>query len=182
MHIKIGYVYNNLGLIEETKANLEDALTFYNQSLAIAKHNFGDTHPETADAYTKIGGIHRIKRNFSVANDYMQKALQIHMEASGPDHMSTASVYYTLGNLNAEIGNHSKSISFMSKAAAIFKTTLGDAHPAVFYFKYVIALGHITKEQFEEAEVLLNEVVAFQKEIKDEKGIQMALALSLIHI
>ena len=184
-HIKVGYVYNNLGLIEETKANLEEALAFYNESLIIAKHNYGEEHPETADAYIKIGGIHQLKRNFSEANDFLQKALQIHMEASGPDHMSTASAYYTLGVLNAEIGNHLKSIAFMDKAAAIFKMTLGDTHPVVFYFKYLIALGHINRGQYEESEDLLNEVVQFQKEIKEEKGIQMALAyehLGKVHL
>lgn len=184
-HIKVGYVYNNLGLIEESKANLEVALNFYNQSLAIAKYNFGDDHAETADAYVKIGDIHRIKRNFSVANDYLQKALDIHLATSGPDHINTASVYYTLGSLYGETGNYIKSLSFISKAAAIYKTALGDTHPVVNVFQYLIALGHINSKQYDEAEVLLNQVVQFQKNIGEEDAIEMALAyehLGKVHL
>ncbi len=184
-HIKVGYVYNNLGLIEESKANLEEALVFYTQSLAIAKHNYGDDHPETADAYIKMGGINRIKGNFVVANDFFQKALGIHLETSGPDHPNTASVYYNLGTLHGKTGNNIKSLAFFSKAAAIYKTTFGEAHPIVNVFQYLIGLVHIDLNQYDQAEVILNQVVQFQKDRGEMNAIEMALAyehLGKVHL
>lgn len=184
-HIKVGYVYNNLGLIEETKANLEEALYFYSQSLAIAKHNYGDAHPETADAYLAVGGINRIKGNYTVANDFFQKALSIHLDASGPDHPTTAAVYLALGFLHGQTGNNVKSLAYFSKATAIYKTTLGEAHPMFCAYKYLTGLGHINLNQHDKAEVILNEVVAFQKDIGDVKGVLTALAyehLGKVHL
>ncbi len=184
-HIKVGHVYNNLGIIEETKANLEEALAFYKQSLEIAKYNFGDAHPETADAYLTVGGINRIKGNYTVANDFFQKALNIHLDASGPDHPNTAAVYFALGSLHGQTGNNVKSLSYFSKVAAISKNTLGEAHPTFNVYKYLTGLGHINLNQHDKAEVILNEVVEFQKGIGEVKGVLMALAyehLGKVHL
>ncbi len=184
-HIKVGYVYNNLGLIEESKANPEEALVFYTQSLAIAKYNYGDDHPETADAYIKVGGINRIKNNLSVANNFFHKALSIHLETSGPDHPNTASVYYALGSLHGKTGNDIKSLAFFSKAAAIYKKTFGEAHPIVNVFQYLIGLVHIDLNQYDQAEVILNQVVQFQKDRGEMNAIEMALAyehLGKVHL
>lgn len=175
-HEKVGYVYNNLGIIAEDKGLFEEAIAYYKQSLEIIIANNGTQNADVADAYLKIGDAHRMMKNYAVANGYAHKALAILQEKFGATHINTSYVYYNLGLLHSEMGNHKKGLSYISKMAGIFEKVYGTDHQKVNYLKYLMAVSYIKMEQYDKAEGILKTVITHYLKREEEGYYLVAMA------
>lgn len=70
-----GVIYNNIGSIKEKKNKLDEAIGFYNKSIAVATENKNEI--QLIDTYHNIGKAYKKKKQYSIALDYYFKALEL---------------------------------------------------------------------------------------------------------
>ncbi len=83
---------NDLGVLLHTLGETDQAITFYNQALAIDLKVLGDQHPNVAIRYNNLGSAWQGKGDVEQAITFFKKALPILQSKLGDDHPNTKTV------------------------------------------------------------------------------------------
>ncbi|CAF1411450.1 unnamed protein product [Adineta steineri] len=122
-------IYNQLGLIKYDQGKYEEALTFYEKSLAIYQKTLSPNDPQLAVSYNNIGNVHQIMRNYPKALSSHDKALEIRQQSLPPNHPHLAICYNNIGNVHNYMGNYPKALSYYEKTLEIDQQSLPSNHP-----------------------------------------------------
>ncbi|MCC6971697.1 MAG: tetratricopeptide repeat protein, partial [Phycisphaerales bacterium] len=105
----------NLGLIEQTRGNLDAAAEYHKKSLAI-EEKLG--HPEgMAAQYGNLGNVERTRGNLDAAEEYLKKSLAIDEKLGRQEGM--ANQYGNLGLIEKTRGNLDAAEQYHKRALAI---------------------------------------------------------------
>jgi len=118
-----------LGMIAESKGDLESSLKWYSKSLNIAMQTFTDVHPNIATTHNSIGEIYRKKGNYSHALESYHKALDIFQQVFGNDHDNVATCYNNIGIVHKNEKKYSEALKWYKKAVIIREKCLPFNHP-----------------------------------------------------
>ncbi|CAF0841700.1 unnamed protein product [Adineta steineri] len=121
--------YVQLGLIKDSQGKYQEALTFYETSLAIKQKSLPPNHPDLATSYNNIGIVHSKMANYPKALSSIEKAFKIWQQLLPPNHFDLAYSYGNIGVVLAKLGNYPKAHSFHEIALEIQQQSLPSNHP-----------------------------------------------------
>ncbi|CAF1496042.1 unnamed protein product [Adineta steineri] len=122
-------IYNQLGLIKYDQGKYEEALTFYEKSLAIYQKTLSPNDPQLAVSYNNIGNVHQIMRNYPKALSSHDKTLEIDQQSLPPNHPHLAICYNNIGLVHDNMGNYPRALLSHEKALEIWQQSLPPNHP-----------------------------------------------------
>ncbi|CAF1346237.1 unnamed protein product [Adineta steineri] len=122
-------IYHRLGWIKGDQGKYEEALTFYEKSLAIRHKILPANHLDLAQSYNYIGNVHSDMGNYPKALSSYEKALEIRQQSLPPTHPDLASSYNNIGNVHRRMGNYPKALSSHERALEIRQQSLPPNHP-----------------------------------------------------
>ncbi|CAF0764157.1 unnamed protein product [Adineta steineri] len=124
-------IYLHLGVIKYVQGKYEEALTFYEQSLAIYQKILPCSHPDMASSHNNIGLVHYSMSNYPKALSSHEKAYEIEQQSLPPNHPHFAKSLNNIGNVHFRMGNYPKALSFHEKALEIQQLSLPTNHPGL---------------------------------------------------
>ncbi|CAF4168483.1 unnamed protein product [Adineta steineri] len=122
-------LYDQLGSIKRDQGKYEEALTFYEKSLAIDQKTLPSNHPNLAISYNNIGLVHKNMGNYPKALSSHEKALEIKQQSLPPNHPNLAISYNNIGIVYKNMGNYTKALFYYEKDLEISKQSLPPNHP-----------------------------------------------------
>ncbi|CAF0950562.1 unnamed protein product [Adineta steineri] len=122
-------VYHRLGLTKDGQGKYQEALAFYEQSVAIYLKTLPPNHPDLAISHNNIGNVHNSMGNYPKALSSHEKALEIKQQSLPPNHPDLASSYNNIGLVQCSMGNYPKALSYYEKALEIQQQSLPPNHP-----------------------------------------------------
>ncbi|CAF1405332.1 unnamed protein product [Adineta steineri] len=123
------HIYHQLGGIKDAQGKYEEALTFYEKSLAIRQDTLPPNHPYLAAFHNNTGEVHRNMANYPKALSYYEKALEISQQSLSPNHPALAIPYSNIGIVHHSMGNYSKALLSLEKALKTEQESLPPNHP-----------------------------------------------------
>ena len=147
----------NLGKAAHEAGQEEEALAFYQASLAANEKLFGDEHPDTGRALTNLGTqLSRLGRH-DEAQQHLERALATFESVLGADHPWVATA---LANLSMNYGRQGKlepAIATQQRALQIRRASHGVEHPSVRRSMFNLAFSLYEARRYEDARALLVE-------------------------
>ena len=162
----IAHNYNLSGLIFEKRINFEEALHWFNLSLALRKRILRIGHPDFAQNYLNIGVLHFRKGDYQKASTFYQNALENKVNAYGEKNISVAGVYLNLGVVSDKNGDHEKALSYYHKAESIMLGIGNENHAMLGDIYNNLGIGYKNIEQNQQSlifykKALINYLEAF---------------------
>ncbi|CAF1181871.1 unnamed protein product [Adineta steineri] len=122
-------IYHRLGLIKDDQGKYQEALAFYEKTVAIKQQSHSPNHPGFANCYNCIGRVHFKTSSYPKALFYYEKALEIQQQSLLHNHPSLAYSYGNIGLVNYEMADYPKALSYHEKALEIQQQSLPPNHP-----------------------------------------------------
>jgi tetratricopeptide (TPR) repeat protein len=126
---KKGDIYCLLGRAKYSRAEYEEAITFYEKSLEIYRKNLHPNDFHFVSSYGNIGVVYKNMGEYSKALSYYGKALQIQQQSLPSNHPDLAKSYNNIGLVYDSTGEYSKALSSHGKALEIQQQSLPSNHP-----------------------------------------------------
>ncbi len=118
----------NLAGVAVQQENAAEALTLYEQALAIDRRLYGDDDPRVAASLYGLGARCRLAGNAERAEPLLRQALAIYSRSLGADHTQAASVAGSLGLALHAQGRLTEAREHLEQALATRRRLLGDDH------------------------------------------------------
>ena len=109
--------YNNIGMVYDSKGELDKALEFYNKALEIQKEKAPNSL-DLAGSYNNIGLVYRQKGELDKALEFYNKALEITKEKA-PNSLDLAASYNNIGLVYRQKGDAARAEEYLKKAEEI---------------------------------------------------------------
>jgi tetratricopeptide (TPR) repeat protein len=122
-------IYNQLGTIKDTQGEYQEAIIFYEKSLAIKQQSLPTNHPSLASSYNNIGNVYDSIGDYPKALSSHEKALAIKQQSLLPNHPDLAASYNNIGSVYRSMNDYLKALSSYEKALAIQQQSLPPNHP-----------------------------------------------------
>ena len=113
----------------EYLAQYNRALEYYQQSLAIKRQVYDESHPDVANSYINIGSIYSAQGDYARALEYYQQDVVIVKQVYGESHPDVAGTYNDIGYVYYAQGDYDHALEYYKKSLAIRKQVLGLDHP-----------------------------------------------------
>ncbi len=140
----LGRVYSSLGLYQQARPLLEEAL-------AIMKTAGEESRLEMADGLLELSFVYGTQRQYTEALVLSREALSIREEAVGADHVEVTPALDRLGTLLRDTGDYAQARKHFERSLAIREKALGPEHiELVRTLTELGRLDHMTG-QYEEA-------------------------------
>ena len=152
----LGLVYRNLGLYEQARPLLAEAL-----SARTALSGEGD--PETAESLNTFGSVVLLSGQPEASRPYFERALAIQERTLDPGDSELARTLNNLANVLAKAGDLDGAKSLYERALSIREQALGREHPEVA--KVLNNLGVLLRRagRFDEARPILERALAIRE-------------------
>ncbi|CAF1263165.1 unnamed protein product [Adineta steineri] len=128
------FVYHQLGSIKDDQGKYEEALTFYEKSLAIHQKTLPSNHPDLASSYNDIGVVLHNMGKYPKALSYFEKVLEIKQQSLPSNPSDLAYPYNNIGAVYYDMGNYPKALSYYGKALEIAQHSRPSNHPYLARF------------------------------------------------
>lgn len=122
-------IYHQLGLAKYEQGEYQDAIGYYEKSLAITQKRFPPNHPYLATSYNNIGNVYGYIDDHSKALWFHEKALEIQQQFFPSNHPDLAKHYNNVGEVYGIMRKFLKALSFHEKALEIRQNSLPPNHP-----------------------------------------------------
>ena len=122
---------NEAGFMAQTLGHYDQAVKYYEKSLAITLKIYGPERPEVASNWINLGAAWDDKGEYDKAIEYYEKALASDLKTFGPEHPNVARNWNNLGTAWNARGENDKAIEYYEKALASNLKTFGPEHPDV---------------------------------------------------
>ncbi|CAF3712512.1 unnamed protein product [Adineta steineri] len=124
-----GPIYHQLGWIKDNQGECQEALKYYEKSLAILQKVLPSNHLDLAWPYNHIGTVHFNMGDYSKALSFNEKALIIRQQSLPTNHPDVGASYNNIGYVYYNMRNYSKALSFYKKDLEIGQQSLPSSHP-----------------------------------------------------
>ncbi|WP_299221511.1 CHAT domain-containing protein [uncultured Aquimarina sp.] len=113
------YANDNIGEYYYSLSDYDNALIFYEKSLALKKENRIDDEFSIAHSYIKISSVYNKKSSYAVAIEFLKKSEQIFSRAKDQNATGIVLTYNSLGDCYNLQGEYKKAIAYFNKAIDI---------------------------------------------------------------
>ncbi len=109
----------DLAAISRLQGDYKEAELLNRRALAIAEHQLGPTHPDTATILGDLAGLYQDQGKYKRAKPLYQRALAIREKMLGPEHPETAATLNNLARLYRAQGKYQQAEPLYQRALAI---------------------------------------------------------------
>jgi non-specific serine/threonine protein kinase/serine/threonine-protein kinase len=169
--ITMGRVYRGLGLYDQSRVLLEEALE-------IRRIEAGDDALEMACSQEELGTLLGTVGDYEAARMLFESALAIREEKLGKEHPDVGLTSSNLGNLYRQIRDFEKAIPYYERALAIREKALGPDHPDVSNSLNGLAIVLEAMGKYEEALPLYTRALAIREKALGPDHPQVATSLN----
>lgn len=154
----IGQVYNELGLFEQGRPLLEQALT-------IRERELGSDDPEVAATLDDLANLHRVRGSLPVAESLMLRSLEINERVLGTDDPAVAANLGGLGGIYMAQGRYAEAVPMFQRSVEINERTheVPDADFAAALFN--LGTIYLVQGRLADAEPLLQRALTIREEV-----------------
>jgi serine/threonine-protein kinase len=124
-------ILNDLGLLNQTRGDLDTAERLYAEALIVDRQVLGERHMNVAIRLNNLGSVKRMRGDLDAADSLLRAALDIKLERIGRTDLSTANTLNQLGVTLHARGDLAGADSLYREVLAIRRQVSGDAHPQV---------------------------------------------------
>ncbi|CAF4661311.1 unnamed protein product [Rotaria socialis] len=125
------HIYHQLGWLKNDQGEYQQAVTFYEKSLAIERKTLPEDDASLAPTYSNIGAVYKNMGEYSKALEYYEKSLKIKEISLPPTHPDLAASYGNIGIVYDNMGEYSKALEFYEKSLKIKEISLPPNHPSL---------------------------------------------------
>jgi CHAT domain-containing protein len=169
---------NNLALLYRDMGQYEEALPFFQQSVAIRKKALGEEHPDYALGLNNLALLYLFMGQYEKALPLFQQALTIQKKTLGEEHPDYALSLSNLALSYREMGQYEKALPLFQQALTIQKKTLGEEHPDYASGLNNLVLLYRDMGQYEKALPLSQQALTIQKKTLGEEHPNYASGLN----
>ena len=119
----------NAGFYLHQRAQLVEAESLYQHSLAIREKSCGSEHPDTAESLSKLAWLYKDQGKYAKAETLDERALEIREKVLGPEHSETATSLNNLARVYQDQGRMREAEPLFQRALGIKERVLGPEHP-----------------------------------------------------
>ncbi|MBX9696273.1 MAG: tetratricopeptide repeat protein [Cyanobacteria bacterium] len=144
---------NQLGLLHQDLADLDESKRVLNEALAIEREHFGEETERVGDIINSLGLTYWRQGDDTKALDFLREAMATFAKTVGEEHEKYAESLDGAGIIYQRLREADKALDCHVRSLEIRKRCLGETHPDVGYSLYNLAnakamLGD--KDEFEE--------------------------------
>ena len=122
-------IYHLLGMMKSQQGDDQEAIAFYEKSIAIEQKITPLRHANLARFHNNIGVGYRNMGEYSKALSFQKQALAIRQQLLSPNHPDLVGSYNNIGLIYYEMGEYPKALAFQKQALAIRQQLLPPNHP-----------------------------------------------------
>ncbi len=167
----MGYVYRALGLFDEGRPLLE-------QALALRERELGPDHPDVARSLKDLANLHRAVGNFDEAEPLFMRALAIEEAAYGPVHADLARTVNGLAALHWEQAEYDEAQPLFERSVAINEEIFGPMHQEVARSHSNLGGMLLSLRKLDEAEPHLRRALTIREKVLDPNHPDLAGSLN----
>lgn len=119
------------GILADILAEYDQAIIYYEKSLASYLEVLGSEHPNVATIWINLGQTWEKKGEYDKAINYYEQALASYLKTLDPEHSFVAVAWNNLGSAWDDKGDYGKAIDYFEKALKSDLKTFGLEHPTV---------------------------------------------------
>ena len=123
--------YASLGIVEESRGDLDQAQVFKEKALALRERYLGPDHPSVANALNMMGVLYMMRGDLERSLRTHERALKIRVAAFGELHHEVASSQVNLGETLRLRGESARCIESVQAAQRTLAAILGPGHPDI---------------------------------------------------
>ncbi|MEM9454027.1 MAG: serine/threonine-protein kinase [Myxococcota bacterium] len=124
---------NIAGLVHARQGKLDDALHYFQRTLAVVEESLGPRHPQVSPALNSIGVVLANQGKFDDALLLLQRSLTLEEEELGPHHPAVAGSLVNIGDMLVDQGKLDDARLHFQRALKVQEEALGPRHPHVVY-------------------------------------------------
>ena len=126
-------VFNLKGNILDELGELNDAISYYSQALAIQRNQYPDNdHPSIANSFNNLGLAYIKMDELELALDCLNNAIKIRMKWFGERSKPVSETFVNLGILYKAKGDYKKSVEYYFQAIKFYEKT-NSINEAILY-------------------------------------------------
>ncbi|MEM7354601.1 MAG: serine/threonine-protein kinase [Acidobacteriota bacterium] len=148
----IGRVYRELGLHDQARPMLEEALR-------IRRGELGDDHPDVAESLNVLGGLSKAQGDYSLAERRHSQALDIYRRRLGRQSVKVAEVLNDLAMVRRSQGQYQEAEALFREALAIFGANDEGQEDAAVTTLGNLALVLENQQRYDEAEAMMRQAL-----------------------
>ncbi len=167
----LGRVYSSLGLYQQARPLLEEALT-------IMKDAGDESRSEMAEGLLELSFVYGAQRKYTEALLLSREALLIREEELGADHLEVALALERLGTLLRATGDYAQARAHLERSLAIREDALGPEHVEIVRILTELGRLHNMTGEYEEAVRLYERALLIGEKELGEDHPQVALSLT----
>lgn len=171
--------YHNLAKVYRVIGKKYRANEYYIKALELRKNYFGPDHPDVAKSYISVASIYRKKGQLTKALEYHQKSYDIHLSAFGEYNYRTAVSLRNIAFLQKLLGNIPEALEAIDQSIKIQKTIYKKGHWSIINAKTLKAETLMMVYRFDEANVILDEVIGSSVDSHKENSLLVSQCYSL---
>lgn len=166
----IGRAYRSLGVFDEARTLLEEALE-------VRRGLYGPSHEDIAESEASLGLVLYDQGEYEAAELRIRRALAVQRDVLGPDNPEVASTLGALGEVLATQGRYDEAEAAHRASADLRRAYFGPTH--VELAKSLTNLGSLldSRGRDEEAEDVLSEALRISRDNLGERHILVAAAM-----
>ncbi|CAM4897154.1 unnamed protein product [Rotaria socialis] len=130
------FIYHQLGMMKHHQGEYQQAVTFYEKSLAIERKTLPEDHASLAPTYSNIGAVYKNMGEYSKALDYFKKTIKIKEKALPPTHPSLAGSYLNFAACYEKMGDYTAALKALKNAYKIQEKTFQEEEVTDAYIQH----------------------------------------------
>jgi len=156
--LTIGDVFEKLGLYDQARPLLEEALEIREAELA-------PDHLDVAQSLHRLGWLSYRQGSFDEAEALYKSSLEIREAELGPNHSAVGSSLIKLADLYTQQGRYAEAEPLLRRSVEIKETEFGPDHPNVAVSLNNLAILFRNQERYDEAEPLFRRSLAIRETV-----------------
>jgi eukaryotic-like serine/threonine-protein kinase len=166
-----------LGIVLHDMGDYRRAVPHFEEAVGIFRSDPNHISPEYASSLENMGYVEDARRNYKASEELHREALDVRLSLFGPDHPDVASSHHSIGIARFHQGDLEGAIAGQREAVRIFR--VNEMIDTRLGARALRQLGTtlIEKEEFNEAEEILMEVLYINRRIHGEKHLDTGLAV-----
>ncbi len=125
------YLFSRAGIYSFEQGRYQQAVTLFEQSLAICEKVLGTEHPHVATALNNLANSYAAQGNYASATPLHERSLAIREKVLGSENLDVAQSLNNLANLYSAQGDNASAALLYGRSLAICEKRLGPEHPHV---------------------------------------------------
>jgi tetratricopeptide (TPR) repeat protein len=168
----------SLGRFYRGQGASEQAFSWYEQGLSVARERLGEEHPNVAVSLSNLAGLYFEQRRYGEAKPLLRQALELWQRLPGEESPDAVASLNNLAVIYSRQGQYAEAEPLLQQALALWKRLFGEEHPKVATCLNHLALLYSEQGRYAEAVSLHWQTLELRKRLLGEEHPDVATSLN----